>query len=264
MIATASSSSPPSPKRIYCYGDSLTAGTSPPLDQLFPYGLYLEQELNNLYMQSSVSLSTLSISEPESSEVRWRGLPGWTASAMVDYMDDPTVGLRSAMDGIQNPSLSLVIILAGTNDIGSITSSFMFGKNNNNNNYNNNNNSLDRESKLMERVVDPIVRLHKTCLDCMSDSGRKDMRTLAIGIPGSAWQEMNSNAARLCSDVNDVLKQYASSSSSQGRVKYVDFPFYYHRNDTKWCEDGLHLSPEGYKTLGMSLAPCVKMILDEK
>ena len=259
MIATASSSSSSSssPKRIFCYGDSLTAGTSPPLDQLFPYGPYLEQELNNLYIQSSLSLSSLSmLSEPESAVVRWRGLPGWTASAMVDYMDDPTVGLQSALDGIRNPSLSLVIILAGTNDIGSITSSFMLGKTTNNN-------ILGRESKLMERVVDPIVRLHKTCLDCMGDSGRKDIRTLAIGIPGSAWQEMNSNAARVCSDVNDALKQYASSVSSEGRVKYIDFPFDYHRNDTKWCEDGLHLSPQGYKTLGMSLAPCVKVILDE-
>ena len=42
---------------------------------------------------------------------------------MVDCIND-NIGLQSAIDGICNPSLSLVIILAGTNDIGQFTSSF--------------------------------------------------------------------------------------------------------------------------------------------
>lgn len=265
MMTTGSASS--SPKRILCYGDSLTAGSSPPLDQLFPYGPYLEQELNNLYMQSLSLSSSSSSDEPESAVVRWRGLPGWTASTMVEYMDDSTIGLRSALDGIRNPSLSLVIILAGTNDIGSITSSssLMFG-----NKDTNNSDFLENADKMMEQLVglvlDPIVRLHKTCLDhdCVGENGKKDniMHTLAIGIPGSAWQERNLIAARVCSDVNDALKEYASSFLSEGRVTYIDFPFPYSRDDNKWCADGLHLSPEGYKTLGMYLAPCVKEILD--
>jgi lysophospholipase L1-like esterase len=192
--------------------------------------------------------------EPESAVVRWRGLPGWTASAMAEYMDDSTIGLRSALDGVRNPSLSLVIILAGTNDIGSITSS----------------SSMNNTTESVSLVVDPILRLHNTCLDyVVGDSGKKDVYTLIIGIPGSAWQQMNSQAARLCSDVNGALKQFASSYSSEEggrkrrRVKYIDFPFPYQRDDNKWCGDGLHLSPEGYKTLGTSLAPCVKEMLDE-
>lgn len=263
MMTISPSSSSSSPKRIFCYGDSLTAGTSPPLDQLFPYGSHLEQELNKLCMHSPSLSSTSSSSasesasdyEPEYAVVRWRGLPGWTASAMAEYMNDSTIGLKSALDGIRNPSLSLVIILAGTNDIGSITSSSMLGINKNISDEDGENN----KEYYVSMVVDPIVRLHQSCLDCVTDSGKKDLRTLAIGIPGSAWQEMNANAARLCSDVNDALRQYASNS--EGRVTYMDFPFHYRRGDNKWCADGLHLSPEGYETLGISVAPCVKELL---
>jgi lysophospholipase L1-like esterase len=172
---------------------------------------------------------------------------------MVEYMDDSTIGLRSALDGIRNPSLSLVIILAGTNDIGSITSSMSGNKH-----ISDEDGEINKEY-YVSMVVDLIVRLHQSCLDCVSDSGKKDMRTLAIGIPGSAWQEINSKAARLCSDVNEALKQYASNS--EGRVTYMDFPFHYRRGDNKWCGDGLHLSPEGYETLGISVAPCVKELL---
>jgi hypothetical protein len=224
------------------------------LDQLFPYGPHLEQELNQHLQSSKTSSSSLlSSNELESVVVRWRGLPGWTASAMVEYMNDSTIGLRSALDAIRNPSISIVIILAGTNDIGSVTSS-MFGSRNS---------DLEEGNNIedVRRVMDPIVRLHKACLECVGDSGRKDMQTLAVGIPGSAWQERNSNAARLCADVNDALRQFAASEE---RVTFTDFPFLYQCDDVKWSSDGLHLSPEGYQTLGKCLAQCVKEMCMEK
>eukprot|EP00557_Chaetoceros_sp_GSL56_P011429 CAMPEP_0176480818 /NCGR_PEP_ID=MMETSP0200_2-20121128/2482_1 /TAXON_ID=947934 /ORGANISM="Chaetoceros sp., Strain GSL56" /LENGTH=249 /DNA_ID=CAMNT_0017876967 /DNA_START=159 /DNA_END=908 /DNA_ORIENTATION=- len=246
-----------SPKRIFCYGDSLTAGSSPPLDPLFPYGPHLEQELNQSLQSSALSSSSSSSSSESESGVvvRWRGLPGWTASAMVEYMNDSTIGLRSALDAIRNPSISIVIILAGTNDIGSITSSMFDSRNSDLDESNNNN------MESVKLVMDPIVRLHKTCLDCIGDSGRKDMQTLAVGIPGSAWQERNSNAAQLCADVNDALRQFAASEE---RVTYTDFPFLYQSDDIKWSSDGLHLSPEGYETLGKCLAQSVKEMCMEK
>lgn len=165
---------------------------------------------------------------------------------MVDYMDDSAVGLQSALNRIRNPSLSLVIILAGTNDIGSLTSS-MISKNKNDKNVD------------VNLAVDPILRLHKSCLEYEGDGGKKDIHTLAVGIPGSAWQEMNPNAAKLCTEMNEALQKFASC---QDRVSYVDFPFPYRRGDSKWSGDGLHLSPEGYETLGRELAPCVKQILE--
>jgi len=233
MSSVPSSSTQSITKRIFCYGDSLTAGTAPPSFETFPYGPHLEQELNN---------GECMLGPSESVMVRWRGLPGWTASVMADAMNDSSTGLLAALQGIRNPSLSLVIILAGTNDIGSLTSSM------------NESSDIDVSS-----AVDPIARLHKSCLNCEGDDGKKDMRTLAIGIPGSAWQEMNSNASKLCTDMNGALQKFASEEE---RVTYVDFPFPYARGDAKWSGDGLHLSREGYETLGRSLAPCVKEILD--
>ncbi|KAL7526023.1 hypothetical protein ACHAXR_001274 [Thalassiosira sp. AJA248-18] len=232
-----------SPKRIFCYGDSLTAGTAPPSDQLFPYGPHLEEELNRCSNSAQAAVM-----------VRWRGLPGWAASALVEYIDDSTYGLRATLTGIRNPSISLVIILAGTNDIGSLTSSMMGGGSKN---------SIDANL-----AVDPILCLHKSCLECEGDDGKRNIHTLAVGIPGSAWQEMNPDASKLCAEMNYALKKFASDGASDGddssRVTYVDFPFSYSRGDSKWSGDGLHLSQEGYETLGKCLAPCVKEILDRE
>lgn len=218
------------PRRIFCYGDSLTAGTSPPSDALFPYAPHLEKGL---------------LEHGHSCVVRWRGLPGWTASAMVDYMDDSTYGLRSALNGIRDPSLSLVIILAGTNDVGSLTSSYAFGGGGG---------SVDASA-----AIDPILRLHRACLDTEGDGGARSIRTVAVGVPGSAWQEMNSDAARLCSEINDALRKFAES---EDRTTYVDFPFEFERGGKNWCGDGLHFSPEGYEELGRALVPFVRGILD--
>lgn len=240
----SSSTSPITQKRIFCYGDSLTAGTTYPSDELFPYGLHLEKELNEAMLPENVSYASASISELPVT-VRWRGLPGWTATAMVDCIDDSNAGLRSVLNGTRDPSLELVIILVGTNDIGALTSSI--GRNGGG------------------RVPDasaaaaPILRLHEACLAHEGDGEAKGVRTLAVGIPGSAWQESNPTASKLCTDMNEALRTFASG---EDRVSYAHFPFPYRRGDAKWSGDGLHLSPKGYETLGKELAPFVKQILD--
>ena len=241
MSSTSPSSTDPQDitKRIFCYGDSLSAGTSPPYDQLFPYGPHLEKELNeNLYKSNNKSVV-----------VRWRGLPGWTSSAMVEYINDTNFGLQPVLDGISNPSLSLVIILAGTNDIGGLTSSMT----------SNTDNNVD-----VSLAVEPIIKLHQECLNCIdtdtNTGSNQNIHTLAIGIPSSAWQIMNPTAARLCNDMNIALQNFAKEHEE--RVTYVDFPFDYEQGGVNWSGDGLHFSPEGYETLGRSLAPYVKKILD--
>jgi lysophospholipase L1-like esterase len=236
---------PPKTIRILCYGDSLTAGTSPPMDQLFPYGPFLENELNKLYADDDYNDVEV--------VVRWRGLPGWTASTMVEHLDDSFVGLRSAVSGIKDPALSLVIILAGTNDIGMLTSSMMAN-----------------DATRAKEAVEPILGLHRACLELNSNNAsgsnnnnNAQLQTLAVGIPGSAWQQMNPSAKQLCNDMNDSLKEFAASSYYDGRVSFVDFPFEYLAGDSKWSGDGLHFSPEGYEVLGVELAKTVKKILDD-
>lgn len=84
------------PSRVFCYGDSLTAGTSPPLDEDFPYAPVLERCLGSSVL------------------VRHRGLPGATAAAMLEQCDDEQRGLRSLL---RRTEPSLCVILAGTNDL---------------------------------------------------------------------------------------------------------------------------------------------------
>jgi hypothetical protein len=62
--------------RIFCYGDSLTHGSSPPSFSSFPYGPHLERELNQ------------SIDDKTEVEVVVRGLPGWTSASMVQHLHD--------------------------------------------------------------------------------------------------------------------------------------------------------------------------------
>ena len=95
--------------QILCYGDSLTAGTSPPEWLEYPYAPSLERKL--LLHFPSV-------------QVRHQGIPGRTASQMVQRSDGPKglatlIQLQNQMQQQQSlpSSLSIVIILAGTNDL---------------------------------------------------------------------------------------------------------------------------------------------------
>ena len=62
-------------ERVLCYGASTTEGVSPPYEERFPYAPVLQQTLGDEVV------------------VRHRGLPGWTATAMLDYANDEQRGL---------------------------------------------------------------------------------------------------------------------------------------------------------------------------
>ena len=255
--------------RVFCYGDSLTSGSSPPSNALFPYGPHLERELNDLLLRATARSSADAASPPDATTVvvRWRGLPGWTASAMADCLGDPTFGLRSAIEGIRDPPLSLVLILAGTNDIGAHTSSNLGRKSGGGGECD------DDIAGAISAVVDPIIRLHRACHEVGGG-----VRTVAVGVPGSAWQEVNDRASRVRDGVNEELRRFASSDEGEKRVTYVDFPFPFSRGgrgragrdgdgdgeccSELWNDDGLHLSEGGYEALGRRLAPFVFEILD--
>jgi lysophospholipase L1-like esterase len=195
------------PNRVFCYGDSLTAGTAPPDPSLYPYAPHLESSLKNVF-------------------VRHRGLPGWTSSQMVEASNDATTGITPAVRA--GMPLKLVIILAGTNDL-----------------------AFTDDASI---ILNNILALHQLCYN------EGVPKTCAIGIPPSGYQSMNANAAALAQAVNDKLKEYCDS---EPKATFVPFPFEYDPNSGLWALDGLHLSPEGYRVLGESLAPAVKPILKE-
>ena len=209
-------------KKVFCYGDSLTAGTSPPLPELHPYGPHLERELKRLVPDLSPV-------------VRWSGYPGWTATAMADQstLDGPS-GLRTFLRNIDvktGSPASLCIILAGTNDLA----------------Y-----EVDAQP-----IVDAILTLHRACHG-------EGVPTVAVGIPPSAWQRQSSDAANMAATVNTKLEEWCTSSSeTQGMATYVGCPISaLSVGNELWCSDGLHFSPDGFRTLGEGLAPSIAKLLE--
>ncbi|KAL9185089.1 hypothetical protein ACHAXT_002866 [Thalassiosira profunda] len=219
------------PQEIFCYGDSLTYGISCPGREAHPYAVYLEQELNNLYASDPAG--------PPAVQIQHMGTPGITASYLESHLDDARLGACPIISRI--PTLSLMIILIGTNDLGQ---------------------PADDGKDVAKSIFGSIMNLHGGVLSCLEGAGNGNLHTLAIGIPGSAYQNRVKVAADHAAFINDALEAFAADYPGH-KVSYLDFPFDYESGDPKWCVDGLHLTEEGYKELARSLAPNVKAILDK-
>lgn len=233
----------PVPTRIiFSYGDSLTDGWVGDSKELCPYSQYLELELNTLFDDSPASATQNAGPESQRKEpaatVGHFGLPGWSASNMLNQIHSPERGICSILENI--PKISLMIILVGTNDIGTLTIT---------------------DKAAAREIVESIVGLHNGAFSCAKREGNNNFRTLAVGIPGSAHQEMVHIASDFALYVNAAMKVFAAESG--GKVSYVEFPFPYQEADRKWGEDGLHLTCEGNEALGKSLAPVAKVILEQ-
>lgn len=199
------------PQRVLCYGDSLTAGTSPPLADLYPYAPTLEQAIG-----------------PATAMVRHRGLPGATAAMMLQYSDDEQRGLRALLRKAQP---ALAIIMAGTNDLG-----------------------FEAEST---PIVRSVTGLHEL-------AHALDIPTLAVGIPPSAYQAQQSEAAELCNLVNRELRAWANDQQDE-MCAFIENPIsYWAPDDLRFAPDGLHFSPEGYRVVGEGLADVVRERLDAR
>lgn len=195
---------------VLAYGDSLTAGVSG--SELFPYAPHLQAALSDNVVVEHV------------------GLPGWTAVQMVNGMEDERVGVLWNVQ--QRQKVSLVIVLAGTNDLGR------------------------SQSLNATAIANTIIRLHTLCYK------QGVPHTIMVGIPGSAYQTRNTMAASTAAAINNQLQLFASNHGPT--TTYVDFPFPFERSSDLWHADGLHLSRLGYETLGKRLAPVVQQIVEHK
>ncbi|KAI2504225.1 hypothetical protein MHU86_10248 [Fragilaria crotonensis] len=208
--------------RVFCYGDSLTSGTSPPEYQEYPYAPHLERAL-----RSSLS-ATPTQTSPEIM-VRHYGLPGWTTQQMVQELHGAH-GLANLLQ--QHAPIHIVIILAGTNDLAYSASN--------------------------DDIIRNLMTLHEIC---WNDAIQPQQRhVLAIGIPPSAYQAQYPDVAARVVALNQELSE--ASARQPERLTYVPFPIpSWNRNDDQWSPDGLHFSPKGYQVLGESLAPIVRDVL---
>lgn len=198
--------------RILCYGDSLTAGTTDGYT-LFPYAPFLEKGLR--------------ASGYDDVKVRHLGLPGWTAELMVASAAGEH-GLMHHIRRIQDPGLSLVIIMAGTNDVGYM--------------------------KSKDEVTNSLLQLHQIALENHVPA------TLAVGIPPSGYTSRDRRARLVVEEVNQALLDF---SEKETRMKFAPFPFQFEQGGENWSSDGLHFSQKGYQLLGEQLVTEVMDILDQ-
>jgi lysophospholipase L1-like esterase len=243
---------------ILAYGDSFTAGKSD--SNFYPYAPYLEHALRNIRRQEDKKMCEDRTSgavkeDADDSDntnddvvVHYRGMPGWTASQMLQNLDDPNTGLRSAIHAIQQQQqqqgsstigVSLVILFVGTNDV--------------NNDDESNKNDAD------DTITNDIISLHQICYDT------KVPRTIAIGIPALGYPYDTTMATSLATSINDKIQQYCQNHPSS-QATYVSFPSLLlpHENNGEeyWnVNDPYHLSQKGYQVFGESLARIVHPML---
>lgn len=179
------------PLRILCFGDSLTAGTTQNF-QLKPYAPHLQKALSE-----RTKLQNMDI------EVMHLGFPGWKSVDLLKDADGPS-GLRTTIRGNQGTSISLVILLAGTNDLGSGSSA--------------------------TEISEGVISLHKLCLE------EKVPNTIAIGVPSSYFQVTSPKWAELAQNANQGIQSFCKSDP---RTVYFPFPFEYSKDDGNWDGDGL-------------------------
>jgi len=211
LSTSSSTTSSSTHHRILCYGDSLTAGTSPPDAQYYPYAPHLEKSLKHRGLNVTV---------------RHRGLPGWTSEQMLKDLDGPRTGLRSAIQAA-GQGLSLVIILAGTNDLGHYQA---------------------------ETIASNVQQLHQISYE------NGVARTLALSVPPSGYQAHVQEAAAKAQHVNNLLQAFCARDATRATCT-ASVPFAFERGGANWATDTLHFSPAGYQIMGETLAPVVEQIL---
>ena len=153
---------------------------------------------------------------------------------MVETKDFANKGLEDALKH-RYENVKLVVILAGTNDLGY---SRIRGP--------------ASSSKILEvssSIANWIETLHEI-------SHNFKVPSLAISIPGSAFQTKNDGASEVANKVNLLLEDWCTVHNDL--CLYMQFPFQYENSDKNWSKDGLHLSKAGYRALAEKVAPMIQ------
>ena len=153
----------------------------------------------------------------------------------VQSADDPLYGLRHKLKQVKDPPISLVIILAGTNDLCYAYQSAI-------------------EDSTSD-IVSSIETLHRMAHE-------QKVATLAVGIPTSRFQQQVSMARDLRMSINDHLSRWAKTTEGASYVSFpsdsVPDPEERPEEDEFWSVDGLHLTAKGYAAMGKALAESEK------
>jgi len=199
-------------KRILCYGDSLTAGFCLRGAKFVPYANFLKNKL------SSNGLNV---------EIDHYGFSGWTTQQLLSNSDKDVLkdftghkgpGLKKALE---NEKYDLLILMAGTNDLG--------------------------HGKTAEDIFKNIKTLAEFSLEA-------NVSVLHVGIPDSAFLFHSSEARVKRDNINKLMENYATSKEL---VIYTPCPFKFSPNSRNFDTDGLHFSEIGYQVFGEGLSGVV-------
>lgn len=228
------------PIRIFCYGDSLTAGTTPPTRALFPYAELLKKSLEEMAKEKGKERGTQQPLQM-TFEVDHAGFPGWTSQELLDQLKSPV------QNDVQNKLMQrdphkrgssyydILIYLAGTNDLGRPDPE-------------------SNEGVIARNILDVHAWSHHVA---------RIPFTIALPIPGSAYQSRDPNAAKRATKVNDAVrkvirKNFPHVSTTSAFTMWTPFPVSYNGGGGEsWATDGLHLSQMGYQQLGHYLASII-------
>ena len=213
--------------RVLCYGDSLTAGMSPPNREYFPYSTYLQDALN----QTTNTPSNIY-------QVDHIGLPGWTTTQFLNSLHDPRHGLQSSLEQGTHFVAQIVILLAGTNDL----THFLRGVGDEQ--------EQDNTRKLM---ASNLMRLHEIAM------GAGALHTVAVGIPPAAFQTGGTARAKVAADITNGVNKHLKENTKKNTT-FMTFPFPFDKASGNWSPDGIHFSSKGYEVFGRALAPIVRNI----
>ena len=198
---------------ILCYGDSLTAGYSRYGTSFTPYGE--------------------TISDHSNSEVKSVGMSGWTTQEMLDgaYGRENEDCVGHTADGLnhllQVPSLNIVCLLAGTNDLGTGVS--------------------------LKEIAGNMRALVEMCLAAPNS----ELKVILLTVPptgGEIYESVQKRRAAVNAAITALAAEFAPRVFLVDAASVLPNPGEHPDEPTAesklWDNDLLHLSPIGSEKLG--------------
>lgn len=197
--------------RIYCYGDSLTAGFLSYAD-FHPYSFKL--------------LELLSADFPNHTfKITQGGIPGETTYQMKNRLIHSLQYFRD----IKGKKFDFVIILGGTNDLGTASE---------------------------EEIFNNLKYMYKLC------ANEYAAKVVGVTIPESAFGHIEKIVVKRV-NVNKKIREYFSlENSSDGKVSFVDIEQHlpYSKESGIWF-DSLHFNRKGYDEMGIHIFNTLKSFI---
>lgn len=224
-------------QKVLCFGASLTEG------------LTIVEDVGGLWRELYTPYSDVLVTSlgPRGLAVENCGRSGDRAANMRErlsgLLETPVSSAGSSDGGSSDGGHSVVVILAGTNDLSDGLSG--------------------------TEVADAVIELHHTALASNGEGILSTAATVAVTIPALGPQcdeaSPDSDYEQRRQSANAALRVWVSSADAAGRVLLVDIDAHFDSarvdSTTKWCPDGVHFSAAGYALLGKLVLEAIRPLL---